>query len=767
MFEIEKYKTFMDTVHGYVNVPCCFVEHIIDTELFQRLRNIDQTGMRILYPDAKHDRFGHSLGVFHLGTKAVDALLNNFKSDKENKWWNVTSDRTNTLFWAKNKLLFLLACLLHDIGHAPFSHALENEILHNSNDGDNSFTKVLSDELNRLENWSLLDEDNKVEILEEMDIVTDAHEQFGALLILKEFKEKIGAIYDSLITEQYPSSIVDENGLFAEHYNPQSIINKDDFNRDICFVARMILGQKYKGFEPEKQIRNCFIELLNGDFDVDKLDYIIRDTQMSGISNTSIDVERLLGAISIITKTSYNNFDGIFEAKIPYNTIQKIDNTGTTDKTTNFTGRMKGTLVFQPGVTVTIKENSEILSLYSTSNTGETILSNDIIRPNMLILKLSSFTKDSKIYKDKDGEPLPVINGNTTILVNPDDNNREHAYTCINAKVADSGVFHFKVGDNPVRVDINGFFDVKIVGGFCSESTISFFDDGKIEGFIEEMHVIGNSISKTTPNSVVYNTFSIGFKKQAINIIANVLDARNYLYLWIYAHHKVVYYANFLLPAISASLQERNLLCHELKYAELSFLEDSFVWTSIKQLRAQGKIADSKLNGLISELLSRSYKHHSVFKSLAEYDLLFESFKINEKEDVYKYLATNIDITAPFVSDGKPEPKYSAGFISQSVLESLYSKDELFKNVEELVFVSPGYKFKTTNPQKVIVRFSDERIAILDEIILLKERIVVNSSDTNHYFYLFYKTKDDIKIDGLADKFVIILKAMLDNGEIV
>ena len=75
MFEITPTKIFMDSVHGYINIPKCFVDNIINTELFQRLRNIEQTGMRVLYPDAKHDRFGHSLGVFHLGSKAVDALL--------------------------------------------------------------------------------------------------------------------------------------------------------------------------------------------------------------------------------------------------------------------------------------------------------------------------------------------------------------------------------------------------------------------------------------------------------------------------------------------------------------------------------------------------------------------------------------------------------------------------------------------------------------------------------------------------------------------
>lgn len=148
MFDIPNMKLFMDIVHGYISVPQIFVSNIIDTELFQRLRNIDQTGMRILYPNAKHDRFSHSLGVYHLGCRAVDALLKNFS--RSNTYWNVRSDNTSNVFWAKNKILFLLACLLHDIGHAPFSHSLEAELLKNSG-GDYGFTLPLGELISKYE----------------------------------------------------------------------------------------------------------------------------------------------------------------------------------------------------------------------------------------------------------------------------------------------------------------------------------------------------------------------------------------------------------------------------------------------------------------------------------------------------------------------------------------------------------------------------------------------------------------------------------------
>lgn len=83
--DITQVKIFKDPVHGYINVPTCYAKLIIDNFYFQRLRNIEQTGMRVLYPAAKHDRFSHSLGVFHLGQKAVEALRKDYFRDREEK----------------------------------------------------------------------------------------------------------------------------------------------------------------------------------------------------------------------------------------------------------------------------------------------------------------------------------------------------------------------------------------------------------------------------------------------------------------------------------------------------------------------------------------------------------------------------------------------------------------------------------------------------------------------------------------------------------
>lgn len=72
-----KNKKFRDTIHGYIEIPEPIVTNIIDTELFQRLRYIEQTSMRPLYPAARHDRFIHSLGVYWIGKQAFTHFKEN------------------------------------------------------------------------------------------------------------------------------------------------------------------------------------------------------------------------------------------------------------------------------------------------------------------------------------------------------------------------------------------------------------------------------------------------------------------------------------------------------------------------------------------------------------------------------------------------------------------------------------------------------------------------------------------------------------------
>ena len=103
-------KVIRDPVWGYIDIPQPLLA-VVDTKEFQRLRNITQLGyVHLVYPGARHTRFEHSLGVYHLAKQFMLRLLD---SDPP---LELTDEDVR---------VFLAATLLHDIGHYPFSHTLE------------------------------------------------------------------------------------------------------------------------------------------------------------------------------------------------------------------------------------------------------------------------------------------------------------------------------------------------------------------------------------------------------------------------------------------------------------------------------------------------------------------------------------------------------------------------------------------------------------------------------------------------------------------
>ena len=128
-------KTIRDPMYGYITIEEPFAQ-LIDTEEFQRLRNIRQTGYQSLYPSALHNRFVHSLGVFHLGKKALSYFEKNIDISEEcPEWKNI-------------KTTFLTACLLHDVGHSPFSHTGEDYYTKGC-----SFTQEYAKKMKRPDDW--------------------------------------------------------------------------------------------------------------------------------------------------------------------------------------------------------------------------------------------------------------------------------------------------------------------------------------------------------------------------------------------------------------------------------------------------------------------------------------------------------------------------------------------------------------------------------------------------------------------------------------
>ena len=110
---INRFKIINDPVHGFINIPSGLILEIIEHPYFQRLRDIKQLGLtNLVYPGATHSRLLHALGAMHLMKEAIVNL--------QTKGITITSDEEEAS---------MAAILLHDIGHGPFSHALENNII--------------------------------------------------------------------------------------------------------------------------------------------------------------------------------------------------------------------------------------------------------------------------------------------------------------------------------------------------------------------------------------------------------------------------------------------------------------------------------------------------------------------------------------------------------------------------------------------------------------------------------------------------------------
>lgn len=114
-------KVIRDPVHNLIRLPRAdkgLLLKILDTPEMQRLRRIRQLGLGCLtYPGAEHSRFAHSLGVFHVARRMIDALKRHYDS---------SAPEIEALDQTRREIL--VAALLHDVGHGPFSHLFESAL---------------------------------------------------------------------------------------------------------------------------------------------------------------------------------------------------------------------------------------------------------------------------------------------------------------------------------------------------------------------------------------------------------------------------------------------------------------------------------------------------------------------------------------------------------------------------------------------------------------------------------------------------------------
>lgn len=194
MRKINKLKILNDPIYGFITIPNSTIFDLIEHKYFQRLRRISQMGLSYLvYPGAHHTRFHHAIGCMHLMQKAVQVL--HFKGVK------ISKEEEEALY---------IAILLHDIGHGPFSHAMEHSIV------------------------------NGV-----------SHEEISVL-----FMQKLN----------------------------------EEFNGDLTLAIKIFKGDYHRKF---------MLQLISSQIDMDRADYLKRDSFYTGVSEGNINSERIITMLNV------------------------------------------------------------------------------------------------------------------------------------------------------------------------------------------------------------------------------------------------------------------------------------------------------------------------------------------------------------------------------------------------------------------------------------------------------------------------------------
>jgi len=221
-------KVIKDPIHGYIEIDDLAIA-IIDTVEMQRLRRIRQLGFSYLvYPGANHTRFEHSLGVYHLICLLLDRL-------------EVAKEEEQEL---------IVASLIHDIGHGPYSHVTEPVI---------------------------------------KKITGNSHEDIEDIIFKQELEVKVEVESAKTIAE-----VLDELSLDKQK------------------IAGYIKGERRA--ECEEGERDLS-KVLNGEIDVDKMDYLVRDSYYTGVAYGVVDNIRIIQGLDFVNGKVVITEKGILPAE--------------------------------------------------------------------------------------------------------------------------------------------------------------------------------------------------------------------------------------------------------------------------------------------------------------------------------------------------------------------------------------------------------------------------------------------------------------------
>lgn len=239
-------KTFTDPVWGTISLHPWEVA-LLDTPLVQRLRGVKQLGLaHLVFPSATHDRFSHVCGVIEGTERMMDAIVRNAKSRRDK-----SDDDTIPLIDDRDRYLIRLAALIHDIGHGPFSHAVEPVI-----------QRIFEEELSKLRS-ALQEAIPRIGTPQVSEII--------AVLTVT------STPFQELLSKPIMSAVVG--------------------GRNIVVVSKSLISAILGGADGSG--REALGALVSSQIDADKLDYMARDALHAGLP-INFDTQRLIGKLEMV-----------------------------------------------------------------------------------------------------------------------------------------------------------------------------------------------------------------------------------------------------------------------------------------------------------------------------------------------------------------------------------------------------------------------------------------------------------------------------------
>jgi HD superfamily phosphohydrolase len=262
---LEVKRRIRDNLHGSLDITP-LEDKVVAHPYFQRLRRIKQTAfLSMVFPGATHTRFEHSLGTMHLASKAWNKITSNQKRIENQKANSCTGSNVHPLsatFYSLDKIasskyllqVLRLAALLHDVGHPPLSHT--GEIFLPNYQGLLSQNKHIPEFLRVHLNKNKKVSHEIMSLLSIDEILRDVYQDNDVESFINIASQDIAAI---LVPEIYP---IEDSEL------------------------------------SQLNLQKLFHELVSGEVDVDRMDYLLRDSKECGVAYGIFDSDRILDSLT-------------------------------------------------------------------------------------------------------------------------------------------------------------------------------------------------------------------------------------------------------------------------------------------------------------------------------------------------------------------------------------------------------------------------------------------------------------------------------------